>query len=292
MKKFLLASVCACIAFNAGAQRIISGDNIEEKQIAIDKVLYRITYQTQSVNNTENVDSTGAYLYGKDEMRLDVGDKVSKFYSYTNFRRDSLMKENFKRGDFSAKGIGKSGNLKWVLYKNYPEGKTVVFDDIFGDNFRIEENSEQPTWDIVQDSTAAILGYPCQMARTTFKGRTWTAWYTEDIPLDNGPWKLCGLPGLILRAHDAERQFIFNGTGMQPMNGKNVGITYNVDYDKYEKTDMKEFVEIRRKSTPLGSLEAQGIKIKFDNDMVDVNGKETSMKKLLNERTPYNPIER
>lgn len=35
-----------------------------------------------------------------------------------------------------------------------------------------------------------------------FRGRTWTAWYAEQIPIDAGPWKLHGLPGLILKSTD------------------------------------------------------------------------------------------
>lgn len=38
------------------------------------------------------------------------------------------------------------------------------------------------------------------MATTIFRGRKWTVYFTEDIPLPLGPWKLGALPGLILSA--------------------------------------------------------------------------------------------
>lgn len=50
------------------------------------------------------------------------------------------------------------------------------------------------------DDTMTVCGHRCRKAVATFRGHTWTAWYAEDIPLDAGPWKLHGLPGLILAA--------------------------------------------------------------------------------------------
>lgn len=47
-----------------------------------------------------------------------------------------------------------------------------------------------------------VLGYTCKKATAVVDGRTWTAWYCEDLPFDNGPDKFAGLPGLILRLSD------------------------------------------------------------------------------------------
>ena len=122
------------------------------------------------------------------------------------------------------------------------------------------------------------------MARCTFKGRTWTAWFAADIPLDNGPWKLCGLPGLILRAYDAKQQYIFDCVGMKQANeGEN--ITYDSKFDKYAASTMKEFVDYQRKAVPEDILAAQGIKIEVPEEM------KSEVQQLLAKPQPSNPLE-
>ncbi|RQE01044.1 GLPGLI family protein, partial [Prevotella intermedia] len=52
------------------------------------------------------------------------------------------------------------------------------------------------------------LGMECKKATTNFRGRYWEVWYTEDIPISQGPWKLCGLPGMILKANSPKFMLI------------------------------------------------------------------------------------
>ncbi len=56
-----------------------------------------------------------------------------------------------------------------------------------------------PMWEFVEGDSI-IMGYPCLQARTRWRGREWQAWYSPDLPCSEGPWKLRGLPGLILTA--------------------------------------------------------------------------------------------
>ena len=170
------------------------------------------------------------------------------------------------------------------FYRNYPAGKSTYLDKVFREKFRITEPLEQPKWEIIADSTKQILDYHCQMARCTFKGRTWTAWFTTDIPLDNGPWKLCGLPGLILRAYDAKQQYIFNCVGMKQAK-EDENITYSSDFDKYAASTMKEFVDYQRKAIPEDILATQGIKIEVPEEM------KAQMMKALAKPQPSNPLE-
>lgn len=275
-------------------RRVTSTDEKKKSLKEIDRLAYRITYRTQSAEDRD-VKDTSAIDYGLDDMRLDIGDRTSKFYSYTDLRHDSLMNEQAAKGDLNFKNVGPSGALHWTVFRNYPEGKTLLLTRTGVDNYRIVEDTQTPDWDIVGDSVKTILGYPCTLATTTFKGRTWRAWYTEDIPLDNGPWKLCGLPGLILSAQDTEAHFIFEAVGLQQMDGSQP-ITYDPKNDDDEQITFSEFVEAQRRATPgsmLNSMSSGLGKVKIT--MMHEDGtefSETEMQQWLNKADPYNPIER
>ena len=231
---------------------------------AIDKIKYEITYRTQSVKDTTARDENGKYVYRQDDMRLEVGEMVSYFYSPTKRAYDDGLLKLVKPGDVAKSNVSKSnvsrGNITMNFFRNYPKGKTTYIDEVLSEKFRIEEPMEQPKWEIVADSTKKILNYDCQMARTTFKGRQWTAWFATDIPLDNGPWKLCGLPGLILRASDAQQQYIFDCVGMKQTDGT-ADLLYNLKFDEYTKSTMKEFKEVQTKAVPQDFFAAKGIRI-------------------------------
>ena len=57
-------------------------------------------------------------------------------------------------------------------------------------------------WQILTE-TKVIAGLSCQLAKTTFRGRTYEVWFSKEIPTSAGPWKFHGLPGLIVRVSDA-----------------------------------------------------------------------------------------
>ncbi|WP_018674443.1 GLPGLI family protein [Riemerella columbina] len=58
-----------------------------------------------------------------------------------------------------------------------------------------------------EEISNTIMGYPVMKATADFGGRLWTAYYTPDIPINDGPYKFYGLPGLILKIHDSTNDY-------------------------------------------------------------------------------------
>lgn len=264
MKKVVTTLMLVSFTLMANAQGMIIDETqarntkkAKSDTLTIDQVAYRITYNSKSVADTTKT----PYRYKDDEMRLEIGKNgVSRFYSYTRFLRKQMTAEMIKKGGgIDMTSIPKGGAISWELYKNYPvQGKTLYLDVISLDSYQCEETVETPDWQLVPDSTKEILGYQCQMATTRFKGRQWTVWYTEDIPLDEGPWKLRGLPGLVLSAYDAKRQYVFEGAGLEQVSTDQPVVIVE---EKREKISQKNFRKVLSRYDPMAALSSRGIKI-------------------------------
>lgn len=55
---------------------------------------------------------------------------------------------------------------------------------------------------LIKEDTMKIGGVQCQKAEFHFGNRNWTAWYSTEVPISDGPYKFSGLPGLIIDMYD------------------------------------------------------------------------------------------
>jgi hypothetical protein len=74
--------------------------------------------------------------------------------------------------------------------------------------FSVEEKIPAIDWKILNETTE-IHGLSCQKATGVYRGRNYEAWFCSQLPYNNGPWKLGGLPGLILEAYDTKKEVVF-----------------------------------------------------------------------------------
>lgn len=283
---WILAAILACGNMVATAQTrtIVSINGAKGGDLeCIDSTKYRITYEGKWVNNP----SIKPYIYTESEMRLDIGNKATCFYDRTKQLKDSLMRAKAKTGDFDFSNLPKGGRFPFSYYKNYPTtGQSTHIESVGMENYKCTENIEIPNWQLVADSTADIIGYHCLLAKTKFKGRTWYAWYAEDIPMQEGPWKLCGLPGMILKACDENREYEFTAIGMSTT--KNAE-PITIGKEKREEISQKELRKVKEKFTPGMMLEGLSTKVVA---MKDQNGNDVDIKKFMNKKNVFNPIER
>jgi len=80
--------------------------------------------------------------------------------------------------------------------------------------FQYTEAQPKISWKLMPERKD-ILGYNCQRATCSFRGREYEAWFTPDVPLGYGPWKFQGLPGLILEIADTKNEYHFTAKGIE-----------------------------------------------------------------------------
>lgn len=90
-----------------------------------------------------------------------------------------------------------------TIVSGYPEGKITIHEAVAPYCYEVVEDKEAIAW-TMNDKMETICNYACKGAIGEFRGKEWDVMYAEDIPTPVGPWKLHGLPGLIMSATDSE----------------------------------------------------------------------------------------
>ncbi len=79
--------------------------------------------------------------------------------------------------------------------------------------FKVTED-RKIAWKILPNKQK-IGNWETQKATTEFGGRKWTAWFCNDIPIQDGPYKFSGLPGIIVKLEDQTQSHVFNLVGIK-----------------------------------------------------------------------------
>ena len=153
-------------------------------------------------------------------MILDVTDKKSLYRDYLTVSQDSVLKIEVEKMQKAGvfKDLSKSFQMPKFAYKitkEYPTMKVNFSERMLNSVFGYNEEPKF-NWKISNDKQK-IGEYEAQKATTEFGGRKWTAWFTESIPFPDGPYKFSGLPGLIVKIEDAEKNFSWILTANKPL---------------------------------------------------------------------------
>ena len=212
MKKYFFLAFIVLLCFNNQAKsQIVVFPQSHEKYIPIDTIKYRIIYDVKFISNTSTKKTN------TDIQVLEIGDNVSKTYSKYLYDNDSVCTMLRKKG-IENTPVYQNLVTPEDIYKNYPKGKISVSYRTFlnGPVLKYEEPIPLLKWELSPDRKL-ILNYQCQKAVSTFRGRIYTAWFTSEIPLSEGPWKFSGLPGLILEISDEKHEFKYLCVGIQKL---------------------------------------------------------------------------
>lgn len=167
-----------------------------------------------------NPDSINLVSMKSERTFLDIKGNHSLFISENKLKRDSLfasfksaVKENNKKEekDFSkmeGKKHFEPTFFDYFISKSIPDQKVYYYDKVAGKQIYYQE--DRPVkWEI-SNSVEKQNGYNAQKAVVNFGGRIWTAWFTKDIPVSDGPYKFSGLPGLIVKLEDDKGDYKFD----------------------------------------------------------------------------------
>lgn len=176
---------------------------------AQEKSLAKVLYHFKHVNDSSQRDK-----FTSDEVVTYLGTNQSYYSSYSKARLQEQLSEQMHSPSFDGNITltGNSTSIKEAFYVDRSKQTLQKNTQLFTDEFLLPDTFPVLNW-VMGDSVKNIGGYSCQDASTTFKGRTYKAWFTTELPFPFGPWKLQGLPGLILSASDltGEVQFVYAG---------------------------------------------------------------------------------
>lgn len=168
----------------------------------------RFTYEYRFIPDSTNVSDVKTEM-----MNLDVADSGSKFYSYTAYHSDSIMKVDLEKqlastGMINIKTDDRKGSVRYSISKKYPKYEVFLHNRILRDQYKVSDD-RKIDWKISSEKQK-IGEWNTQKAETEFGGRKWVAWFTSDIPIQDGPYKFHGLPGLIVKLEDLSKSHVFN----------------------------------------------------------------------------------
>jgi GLPGLI family protein len=202
MKKQLLFAVsCLVACISAEAQK---------SDTAWLMVHYKFTHIRDTANRehpyTEN-------------MVLFVGKRASAYRSYDGLVADQQFKKAWAEAAANSPdghiNINRMGRGSRTQYYEYPdEHKLFTKDALMVNEYLIEGSMPVVDWKIGGD-TASFGGLHCQKANGHFMGRDYIVWFCPDLPVHTGPWKLNGLPGVIVDAHDTKNEVVFSFDGVE-----------------------------------------------------------------------------
>ncbi len=281
--KYLISLLFVFLWITGAAQETYS--RIIDRATPVDTARYKVTY---SLKYKFHPDQRDAY---NDTRIVQIGKHSVKDYSDIINYFDSLATEQVRRGAESYSNV--SGN-PWPLEIIRPirgEKADLKYRLSISAFFVYPDSVPSLEWNFSDEETDSIMGYDCRKATVEFAGRSYTAWFTPEIPLPFGPYKFGGLPGLILKLEDAERQYIWEAVGFERANAPIMEYTYRDGNDRRcSATDVAKTL-VRYFKSPVGFMISEMCGNGSRIHIVGKDGKVMNNADASQMSIPYKPLE-
>jgi len=261
----------------------------------------RFTYEYSAVSDSTNKDDVQ-----KELLVLDVNKNGSIFYSLEKFKSDSIQYDELqKQANSDAEIINvKStykGKILYTISKNYPGFETFLHTALANDRYKVTDERKQ-VWKILPEKQK-IGEFETQKAETNSFGRKWVAWFAPDLPIQDGPYKFHGLPGLIIKNEDKTTSHSFELKGISDYvdnrkleidEERNVEKEIAINYSKYKKLALEQFNDPSKSLREMMNRAGQNFKI-FGPDGREMKPAEVIKQRELEAKEKHkknnNPIE-
>ncbi len=176
---------------------ILSAQNVNNKGM----IEYNQVLENDTI--TKNMIETKGTLYfdAEEQKSIYVWDKKNlKYKQEIQKMEDESLKTVQLNGSRGTDSIGR------IVFKYYKDSAIKVREKL--NQWYIIADTVVIEWSI-KEETKILKGMKLQRAEGDFRGRHYIAWFNPQIPISDGPWKLRGLPGLILEAYDEKKHVRF-----------------------------------------------------------------------------------
>jgi GLPGLI family protein len=193
MKRYLLPCVLLAAAMQAAVAQ------------KTDTAQILVHYKFSHMRDTNN----RAHPYAEN-MVLFVGKTASSYQSYDSQLQNELYRKQLQEQ------VSAGGNFRLdhhitgsgTVYYQFVNNNKLVRKEMMVNAYIVNDVLPAINWHISSDK-ADFGELHCQKATCHLKGRDYTAWFCPNLPVRVGPWKLNGLPGVIVEAYDARKEVVF-----------------------------------------------------------------------------------
>lgn len=193
------------------------------------RFVYDVEYKKDSTSD----------LTTKENYLLDIDKNEVLYYTRDFFVADSLINNNIP--------FPKSMKLNTSTIIAHKIGNNDFDEyDLLENTILKLQTKDSQNWKL-SDEKKQIKNITLQKATTNWGGRNWTAWFTTEIPFQEGPYKFHGLPGLIVEVFDDKSNYRFELAKSENIAkleenqfiamSKQMGVS--VSWEKYKSTKLK-----------------------------------------------------
>ena len=175
--------------------------------------------------------------YTNTKALLLYNDSCSVFKSFLKVEEEYEPK-------LQGNNIGIGGGLVNTYQENFlSKNKLFSYEALDEDIIKIEEEMPKFAW-VFGSEVMKIGKFECNKATTSFRGRTYIAWYTTEIVCNFGPWKFNGLPGLIIDIEDVTKTYRWSYVQHNIEGKKNI----EIEYTNFQTLMLKSYMAKRMES--------------------------------------------